>query len=93
MMHSVVDWAAFALWEDTRLVRSLSVSPDTGVIESIGAPLPFGPLGLGEEALRALFGFVYEGERRPGDLDPSGITLVGVWLRPPPPRPRAPRPA
>jgi hypothetical protein len=116
MMHSMVDWAAFALWEDTRLIRSLSLAPDTGVVEDIGAPLPFeapfwagehadpdpdpdyplpfGPLGLGEEALRAFFGFVYEGERRPGDLDPSGIALVGVRLRPPPPpRPRAPRPA
>jgi hypothetical protein len=83
-MHSVVDWAAFAMWEDTRLVRSLSAWPDGGVVESIGAPfafeapfwaserpavvdpdpdeppypLPFGPMALGEEALRAFFGFV-----------------------------------
>jgi len=40
-MHSVVDWCAFALWEDGRLVRSLSLSPDTGILENIGTPLPF----------------------------------------------------
>ncbi|MFF4345502.1 DUF6928 family protein [Kitasatospora sp. NPDC001540] len=40
-MHSVVDWLAFAVWEDGRLVRSLSVSPDDGVIEDIGDRLPF----------------------------------------------------
>src|SRR5262245_56808218 len=27
-MHSVVDWAAFAKWENGRLLRSLSLSPD-----------------------------------------------------------------
>jgi hypothetical protein len=117
MMHSVVDWAAFALWEDTRLVRSLSAWPDGGIVENIGAqlafeapfwagerpavidpdpdeppyPLPFHPLELGEEALRWFFGFVYEGEPRPGDLDPSEVALVGVRLGPPP-RPRRPRP-
>lgn len=40
-MHSVVDWPAFAAWEDGRLVRSLSLSPDGGIIENIGEPLPF----------------------------------------------------
>lgn len=40
-MHSVVDWLAYALWEDGRLVRSLSLAPDGGVIEDIGEPLPF----------------------------------------------------
>ncbi|MFE1285997.1 DUF6928 family protein [Streptomyces sp. NPDC058751] len=40
-MHSIVDWFAFAVWEDGRLVRSLSLSPDCGVIEDIGEPLPF----------------------------------------------------
>ncbi|MGW3628080.1 DUF6928 family protein, partial [Streptomyces sp. NPDC000880] len=29
-MHSVVDWLAFAVWEDGRLIRSLSLSPDDG---------------------------------------------------------------
>jgi hypothetical protein len=40
-MHSVVDWLAFAVWEDGELVRSLSVSPDDGVLEDIGERLPF----------------------------------------------------
>ncbi|MEV0994183.1 hypothetical protein [Nonomuraea sp. NPDC050202] len=40
-MHSVVDWVAFAVWEDGRLVRSLSLSPGNGVIEDIGEPYPF----------------------------------------------------
>ena len=40
-MHSIVDWCAFAVWEDGRLIRSLSLSPDSGIIENIGTPLPF----------------------------------------------------
>ncbi|MFD4655933.1 DUF6928 family protein [Kitasatospora sp. NPDC058444] len=40
-MHSVVDWLAFGVWEDGRLVRSLSLSPDSGIIEDIGEPLSF----------------------------------------------------
>ncbi|MFJ3666985.1 DUF6928 family protein [Streptomyces sp. NPDC090106] len=40
-MHSVVDWLAFAVWEDGRLIRSLSLSPDSGILENIGEPLPF----------------------------------------------------
>jgi hypothetical protein len=40
-MHRVLDWFAYATWQEGRLVRSLSVSPDDGVIEDIGTPLPF----------------------------------------------------
>jgi hypothetical protein len=41
-MHSVVDWFAFAVWESGgRLRRALSLSPDSGIIENIGDPLPF----------------------------------------------------
>ncbi|MFF4341312.1 DUF6928 family protein [Kitasatospora sp. NPDC001540] len=40
-MHSVVDWLAFAVWDDGKLVRSLSLSPDNGIIEDIGERLPF----------------------------------------------------
>ncbi|MEV6995704.1 hypothetical protein AB0N87_42395 [Streptomyces sp. NPDC093228] len=40
-MHSVVDWLAFAVWDDGKLVRSLSLSPDSGIIEDIGERLPF----------------------------------------------------
>jgi hypothetical protein len=35
-MHSVVDWFAYAHWLDGRLARSLSLSPDSGVLEDIG---------------------------------------------------------
>lgn len=40
-MHSVVDWFAFAQWKNGQLQRSLSLSPDSGVLENIGAKLPF----------------------------------------------------
>lgn len=40
-MHSVVDWLAFAVWEDGKLVRSLSLSPDGGIQENIGEPYEF----------------------------------------------------
>ncbi|WP_439145646.1 DUF6928 family protein [Streptomyces canus] len=33
-MHSVVGWFAFAAWGDGRLLRSLSLSPDSGIIEN-----------------------------------------------------------
>jgi len=40
-MHSVVDWFAYAQWSNGELVRSLSLSPDNGVMEDIGPRLPF----------------------------------------------------
>lgn len=40
-MHSVVDWFAYAKWVNGKLVRSLSVSPDTGVREDFGARMSF----------------------------------------------------
>jgi hypothetical protein len=40
-MHSVVDWLAFAQWKDGQLVRSLSLSPDSGILEDIGERLTF----------------------------------------------------
>jgi hypothetical protein len=109
-MHSVVDWLCFAVWEDGRLVRSLSLSPDGGIQENIGEPLeferafwagehpvepvpgwpdqrpyplPFHPLELGEEALRALFGFVLEGYPDPDDIDPDTVHLYGFHVTDP----------
>ncbi|TDD95346.1 DUF6928 family protein [Actinomadura rubrisoli] len=108
-MHSVVDWLAFAVWEDGRLIRSLSLSPDSGVMENIGDPfpfeaaywagehpvaddpgwsdepyaLPFHPLDLGEDALRALLGFILEGEPEPDDADPDDVGLLGFQLTDP----------
>jgi Family of unknown function (DUF6928) len=40
-MHSVVDWFAYAIWEDRKIRRSLSLSPDSGILEDIGPRLPF----------------------------------------------------
>ena len=40
-MHSVVDWFAFAKWERGHLIRSLSLSPDGGLLEDFGSKLPF----------------------------------------------------
>ena len=40
-MHSVVDWFAFGVWDQGRLVRSLSLSPDHGVMEDEGEKLSF----------------------------------------------------
>jgi hypothetical protein len=40
-MHSVVDWFAYAIWKNGKLQRSLSLSPDSGILEEIGARPPF----------------------------------------------------
>src|SRR5688572_25030349 len=40
-MHSAVDWFAYAIWIEGKLKRSLSLSPDSGVIEDIGPRLAF----------------------------------------------------
>ena len=48
-MHSVVDWFAYAMWNNGKLMRSLSLSPDSGIMEDIGQHLPFEePYWLGE---------------------------------------------
>ncbi|MGX1543586.1 DUF6928 family protein [Streptomyces adustus] len=108
-MHSVVDWLAFAVWEDGRLVRSLSLSPDSGIMENLGEPLafelpywngdhpvtpwpddddeeyplPFHPLELADDALRALCGFVQLGYPEPDDVDGDTIRLHGFEIRDP----------
>ena len=51
-MHSVVDWFAFAVWSGGDLRRALSLSPDSGIIENLGAPMPFEePYWAGERAV------------------------------------------
>lgn len=40
-MHGAVDWFAYAVWKDGRLIRSLSLSADSGVMEDLGDRLPF----------------------------------------------------
>jgi hypothetical protein len=52
-------------------------------IESDGSwSLPFHPLELGEEALRALFGFNYEGLIHDDDPDLENIMLAGFAVHP-----------
>ncbi|URN07523.1 hypothetical protein LUW74_32025 [Actinomadura madurae] len=119
-MHSVVDWLAFAVWEDGKLVRSLSLSPDSGIMENIGEPfdferpywagerpvgpdpvfddegpypLPFHPLEMGEDALRALFGFVIEGRIEADDIDSDEIPVLGFRVTDPTGREQAEREA
>jgi hypothetical protein len=104
-MHSVVDWFAFAIWKKGELVRALSLSPDSGILENLGTPLPFEspywagqcaasmdegqepyplpfhPLEMAESALRALFGFTYEGTVEEDDPDLESIPLAGFAVR------------
>ncbi|MFD8023221.1 DUF6928 family protein [Streptomyces lavendulae] len=89
----------------------MSLSPDRGIMENIGEPLPFEvpywagtrpaevipwpdedekpyplpfhPLDMGEDALRALCGFIVEGRPDPGDLDADAIELHGFLVRDP----------
>lgn len=107
-MHSVVDFFAYAIWSpDGSVRRSFSLSPDSGVIEDIGTPLPFEekylagdpefietldedddypfrfhPLDLAEAALRALFGFNYEGMWEDDDPALEKIVLSGFAVTP-----------
>ncbi|MBE1591584.1 DUF6928 family protein [Nonomuraea angiospora] len=72
-MHSVVDWLAFAVWEDGVLVRSLSLSPDGGIQENIGEPYDFElPYWAGEHPV----------ERVPGwpDQDPYPLPFHPLEL-------------
>ncbi|MEU1605765.1 DUF6928 family protein [Micromonospora matsumotoense] len=46
-------------------------------------PLAFHPLHLGEQALRALFGFTLEGRRDPDDIDPLDVHLHGFRVTDP----------
>ena len=45
-------------------------------------PLPFHPLDMAEDALRALFGFTYEGVPLDDDPDLEKITLAGFAVKP-----------
>jgi hypothetical protein len=40
-MHSAVDWLAFGVWRNGTLQRSLSLSPNSGMLEDSGSRLPF----------------------------------------------------
>ncbi|WP_329342777.1 hypothetical protein OG866_41115 [Streptomyces sp. NBC_00663] len=74
-MHSVVDPLAFErpYWAGERPADVIPW-PDE---DDEPYPLPFHPLELGEEALRALCGFVIEGHPEPDDIDASAVWLHG----------------
>lgn len=51
-MHSVVDFGAFAVWEHGVLRRSVSLTPDAGIVENIGDAYAFeSPFWDGERPL------------------------------------------
>jgi hypothetical protein len=64
-MHSVVDWFAFAIWREGKLVRSLSLSPDSGILEDEGTrqefELPFwsGQYPVGEPGEEVAYPFPF----------------------------------
>ncbi|WP_157239733.1 DUF6928 family protein [Catenuloplanes japonicus] len=85
-MDSVTGWVSFGVWENGALVRSLSRT-GTRILEHIGTPYDFersaDPTALGEEALRALFGFVIAGRPHPGDIHAGGVRLHGFRVEDP----------
>jgi hypothetical protein len=74
--HSVVDWFAFALWRDGRLVRSLSLSPDDDVIEDKGEMLDFEkPFWAGEHPVET------EEDEQPYPLDFHPLDLASAAMQ------------
>jgi hypothetical protein len=62
-MHSVVDWFAYAVWEDGVLRRALSLTPEDEPLENVGEPLPFElPYWAGEHPL-------YDEDEEPDEED------------------------
>lgn len=85
-MDSGTGWVSFGVWEGGALVRSLSRTGDR-ILEHIGTPYDFersaDPTALGEEALRALLGFVIAGRPHPGDIHAGGVRLHGFRVEDP----------
>jgi hypothetical protein len=65
-------------WAGEHPVRPVPGWPNQGPY-----PLPFHLLELGEEALRALFGFAIEGSPHPDDIDASSVSLHGFQVTDP----------
>ena len=77
-MHSGFDWFAFAIWRDGQLMRSLSLSPDSGILENIGQPLPFeAPHWSGAQpAVDAAQGETYPFPFDPLDLGEAALKVL-----------------
>ncbi|WP_254068710.1 hypothetical protein [Streptomyces sp. TM32] len=57
-MDSAEDWSAFAVWSRGVLVRGVSLSPDSGIIEDMGDRLPFeAPFWEGRRRVRRTPGY------------------------------------
>ncbi|MFF3541403.1 DUF6928 family protein [Streptomyces platensis] len=57
-MDSAEDWSAFAVWSGGELVRGVSLSPGSGVIEDLGDRLSFeAPFWAGERRVRHTPGY------------------------------------
>jgi hypothetical protein len=94
-MHGSVDWCSFGVWLDGRLVRSLSASPRSGIVEDAGdrlpfeaeywrpegAPLPVRPMALGERALYELLGLRCDCEADLDDVDPEIVPMLAYRVR------------
>jgi hypothetical protein len=76
-MHSVVDWFAYGICApDGQLRRSLSLSPDDGIIENLGSSLAFeAPYWAGEKALEL------DDDEEPYSLPFQPLELVEDCLR------------
>lgn len=75
--HSVVDFFGYEIWApDGTRIRALSVSPDDGIIENIGVPLPFEePYWAGEHVLSEPYPLPFH----PGDLGEEALeTFLGL---------------
>lgn len=94
-MHGSVDWCAFGLWLDGHLVRSLSASPRSGIVEDTGERLPFEagywkpedgqlpvhPIELGKRALYELLGLRCDCEADLDDVDPEIVPMLAYRVR------------
>lgn len=56
------------------------VEPWPGMEDEEPYPLPFHPLDMGEDALRALFGFILEGMPMDTDIDADTVPLYGFHV-------------
>jgi hypothetical protein len=80
-MHSVVDFLAVAIWKDGVLIRSLSLSPDCGIIEDIGERLPFETrYWAGDHPVEPLDFVPLPGEPGPSEEDPYPLPFHPLEL-------------